>query len=89
MVLSQTSLPPFVSKGCASLAIAGEMKDELASDVLLWEPAHGIRSRGRPCKTFIDQLAEDAGCFKEDLPTAMGERDQWKILVNTSRASST
>ena len=51
-------------------------KDELASDVLLWEPAHDTRSRGRPCKTFIDQLAEDAGCFKEDLPTAMAERDQ-------------
>ena len=64
-------------------------KDELASDVLLWKPAHGIRSRGPPCKTFIDQQAEDAGCFKEDLPTAMAERDQWKIRVNTSRASST
>ena len=34
-------------------------KDELASDLLLWNPKHGKRSRGRPRKSYIDQLKED------------------------------
>lgn len=64
-------------------------KSELASEVLLWEPSHGRRSRGRPHKTFIDQLSTDAGCRKEDLPSVMEDRNEWKKCVIASRASST
>ena len=31
-------------------------KDELSSDLILWQPHHGKRKRGRPAKTYIDQL---------------------------------
>ena len=64
-------------------------KSEICSDFLLWEPNHGKRSRGRPKKTFIDQLAEDTGYNKEDLPNAMADRDEWRKCVIRSRASST
>ena len=37
-------------------------KNELSSEVILWEPLHGKRSRGRPNKTYTDQLRDDAGC---------------------------
>ena len=34
-------------------------KDEVASDLVLWQPQHGNRSRGRPAKTYIYQLRDD------------------------------
>ena len=46
-------------------------KDELASDLLLWNPTHGKRSRGRPRNSYIDQLKEDTMLKIEELPTAV------------------
>ena len=40
-------------------------KNELVSDVLLWTPKHGQRSRDRPAKTFVDQMVEDTECEVE------------------------
>ena len=34
-------------------------KYELASDIILWQPYHGKRKRGRSIKTYIDQLRDD------------------------------
>ena len=34
-------------------------KEELASDQILWQPLHGVRTPYRPYITFIDKLAED------------------------------
>ena len=48
--------------------------NELTSELLLWQPLHGKRSRGRQPKTYIDQLVEDTGCTLDKLPTAMGIR---------------
>ena len=62
---------------------------ELASDLLLWQPYHGKRFRGRPPLTYIDQLVKDTGCRTEELPAAMKERDKWKERVVNCRASST
>ena len=64
-------------------------KNELASDLVLWQPVHGNRTQGRPPKTYIDQLADDNGCEIEDLPTLMIDRNRWKEFVNTCRARST
>ena len=64
-------------------------KDELASDLLLWNPKHGKRSRGRPRKSYIDQLKEDTMLKIEQLPTAMNDRNEWKLRVMKCRASST
>lgn len=64
-------------------------KEELASDLILWQPTHGKRTPGRPCRTFIDQLADDIGSNIEDLPTLMNDRTRWKERVNECRARST
>ena len=42
-------------------------KNELSSELLLWEGSHGKRSRGRPRETYVDQLIADAVCAYEDL----------------------
>ncbi len=56
--------------------------------VILWEPLYGQRSRGRPIKTYIDRLVDDAGCTEEHLPNAMEHRELWKKCVIASRAGS-
>ena len=63
--------------------------DEIIHDVLLWTPTHGRRSRGRPARTYLDQLMDDTSQTKEDLPRLMEDRKAWRELVKNSRASST
>ena len=63
--------------------------NELAITVLLWQPQQGQRSRGRPAKTYVDQLVEDTECTLEEIPNAMNDRDGWIKRVNECRASST
>ena len=63
-------------------------KDELPTDLVLWQPVHGNRTQGRPPKTYIDQLADENGS-EIDLPTLMIDRNRWKQFVNTCRAHST
>ena len=63
--------------------------NELVSTVLLWQPQHGQRSRGRPAKTYTDQLVEDTECTLDVLPNTMNDRDGWRKRVNESRTSST
>ena len=46
-------------------------RDELISDVLLWNPTYSRAKAGRPARTYIQQLYEDTGCSPEDLPEAM------------------
>ena len=50
-------------------------KEEVVHKLLLWEPRHGRRRRGRPPRTFINQLCDDTGLEKEDLEKAMENRD--------------
>ena len=45
--------------------------NELVSDMLLCTPKHGQRSRGRPAKTFVDQMVEDTECEVEELINLM------------------
>ena len=61
---------------------------------LLWNPKHDKRSRGMPWeirhrKSYIDQLKEDTMLKIEELPTAMNDRNEWKLRVMKCRASST
>ena len=53
-------------------------RDELISDVLLWTTTYDWTKAGRPARTYIQQLCEDAGCRPEDLPEAMNDRDKWR-----------
>ena len=61
-------------------------KDELISDILLWTPTYGCAKVGRPARTYIQQLCEDAGCNPEDLPEAMNDREKWRERVRDIRA---
>ena len=64
-------------------------KDELISDVLLWNPAYGQAKAGRPARTYIQQLCEDTGCSPEDLPEVMNDREKWREKVRDIRAGGT
>ena len=63
-------------------------RDELIRDVLLWTLTHGRAKAGRPARTHIQQLCEDAGCCPEDLPGAMNDREKWRERVRDIRATS-
>lgn len=63
-------------------------KEELARQLLLWEPRQGKRKRGRPAITYVDQLRRDTGLPTEELKTIMDDREEWRKLVKDVRASS-
>ena len=64
-------------------------KDELISDVPLWNPTYGRAKAGRPNRTYIQQLCEDTGCSREDRPEAMNDRVEWRERVRDICASGT
>ena len=55
--------------------IAGEEKNELIRDALLWTSSYGRPSVGRPTITY-QHLCTDTGCSLEDLPEAMNDRNE-------------
>ena len=57
-------------------------KEELVSDVLLWDPKHGMAKVGRPFRTHPKLLTEDTGVQLADLPNAMDNRELWREIVN-------
>ena len=57
------------------------------SDVLLWTPTYGRAKAGRPARTYIQQLCEDAGCSSEDLPEAMNDWEKCRERVRDIRAA--
>ena len=61
-------------------------KDELISDVFMWNPTYGCAKAGRPARTYIQQLCEDTGCNPEDLAEAMNDREKWRERVRDIRA---
>ena len=64
-------------------------KDEIVSDVLLWNPAYGQSKAGRPARTYTQQLCDDTGCNSEDLPEAMNDKETWRERFRDIRASCT
>ena len=64
-------------------------KNEVVNRVILWEPRHGRRSKGRPATSYINILAADTGAERSELPGLMGNREQWKKIVDSARARST
>ena len=49
-----------------------------ASKLVLWEPTHGHRSRGRPRLTFVDVLKDAGAQSTNELARCMENRDDWK-----------
>ena len=60
------------------------LADLVAHRLLLWEPTHGARSRGRPALTFIDNLRKDTGLADtEEIGRLMADRTLWRQHINT------
>ena len=50
-----------------------------ASRLLLWEPKHGTRSRGRPALTYVDNLRKDTGLSNTgEIAGLMADRLLWR-----------
>ena len=64
-------------------------EEETLHKLLLWDPSHGRRSRGRPKKTFVDQICEDSDVPREYLARFMKDREEWRRIVNDVRVRST
>ena len=74
------------------LRIAGHCvrhKDEMASELVLWQPTTGQRSRGRQAVSFIDCLLEDTGVDEvNELETMMMDQALWRRNVMLGRAGA-
>ena len=54
--------------------------------VVLWEPLHGQRQRGRPKQTFVDVLRRDTGLTStSEISSVMTDRERWRAVVNDAR----
>ena len=60
-------------------------REEVAQQLVLWNPTDGKRSRGRPATTFIDTLLEDSGLNNiQELRMVMEDRDSWAEHVENA-----
>ena len=58
----------------------------VASNLILWEPKHGIRNRGRPATTYIDTLRRDTGLSNTgEIRALMINSDLWRAAIRDSR----
>ena len=62
-------------------------KDEVANELIFWQPQHGNRSRGRPAKTYIDHDTDMLNT--DEIKMEINYRDGWKKYVMDYRARST
>ena len=61
--------------------------NELAHNLVLWEPTRGRRNRGRQPVKYTDVLKQDTGLESMDeLRTAMMDRDEWRKRIKLGRA---
>ena len=87
-------LPPVCSKiASRRLQLAGHCyrHPELsAQKLILWEPSHGQRGRGRPRTNYVDTLKRDTGAANvKELASLMEERTVWRKHVGSRLTKST
>ncbi|CAJ1075970.1 uncharacterized protein LOC110253902 [Xyrichtys novacula] len=57
--------------------------------VLLWEPKHGHRNRGRPRTSYVDTLKKDTGAKSaSELASLMKDCDVWRYHVHSRRVAT-
>ena len=69
---------------CRFLKFAGHClrrDDEVVSDLVLWEPTHGTRRRGRPPESYIRNLERETGIPACEMKVAMMNRDVWRTFT--------
>ena len=75
-----------------SLRLAGHCvrhEEEIANQLVLWEPTRGPRRRGRQAVTYVDYLKSITGLDDaNDLRTAMLNRDEWRNRFKLGRAGA-
>ena len=62
-----------------------EEKNEVVSDLVLWEPKHSKRSVGGQARTFVDLLEADTGVPRDCLPAGMDDRVGWRKRATGGR----
>ena len=63
--------------------------EELASNLILWQPSLGRAKRGRKRTTYVDNLLQDTNMQRvEELRSLMIDRETWKIIVRNCQSSS-
>ena len=55
--------------------------DEVVSDLVLWEPTHGTRRRGRPPESYIRNLERETGIPASEMRVAMMNRAVWRTFT--------
>ena len=59
--------------------------EEVASDLVLWQPLDGYTNRGRKRITFVETLLQDTGMVNtEELRTCILDRNIWNKHVQAS-----
>ena len=78
--------PIFTTVRKRRLAFAGHCLRQTTdpiSELVLWEPKHGSRKRGRPEKNYIDILKDDSGISTtQELEACMRDRKVWNKIVS-------
>ena len=55
-----------------------------ANRLLLWEPKHGVRDRGRPAMSYVDNLRKDTGLSDTgEIGRLMADRLLWRRRIDT------
>ena len=63
--------------------------EEEAPKLILWQPHGGRRNRGRPRRTYIDNLLEDTGLATiGEIKAAMVDRSDWGKRIHMVRAGA-
>ena len=63
--------------------------DEVISDLVLWEPTHGTRRRGRPPESYIRNHERETGILASEMKVAMMNRDIWRTFTVQETKSRT
>ena len=59
-----------------------------AKRLVLWEPTHGTKSRGRRQLTYVDTLRRDTGLTAGEIGTCMQAREEWRSIISRGNHST-
>ena len=62
--------------------------EEIVHDLIFWQPTHGKNKKGRPYKTYIDQIKDDTNLPVNEIKSYMENRPRWKEFIKSFRRNS-